>query len=122
MRQTFFILSLSLSLAVWAGCSSSEEEPPAATPATETSVGAETMPMAETPAPAEADAMAVAPDATKLKAHSADHIKYPATRAQILEACAQTNEFSAGEQKWISDKLPEGTYNSADEVNKALGL
>lgn len=109
---------------LWAGCSSSEEQPPAATEVTEATPatsGSEAMP-SEAPAASDADVMAVAPTADKLKSHAMDHITYPATREQVLAACAQTPEFSAGEKKWISDKLPEGTYNSSDEVLKALGM
>jgi hypothetical protein len=62
------------------------------------------------------------PDAAAAKKHLADHVKYPATRAEILAACADTPEFSAGEKSWFSNTLPEGTYNSADEVAAALKL
>ena len=60
------------------------------------------------------------PDMKKVAAHLRAHVKYPATRTQILEACAQTDEFSAAEKAWAAAALPEGTYASADEVLKAL--
>jgi hypothetical protein len=105
------------------GCSKSEE--PAAAAAPESTTGTETgsaTPMPAQGAENDATVMAVQPDLTKLKAHANDHIKYPATRAEILAACAQTPEFSAGEKKWIGENLPEGTYNSSDDVIKALKL
>jgi hypothetical protein len=70
----------------------------------------------------DATVMAVQPDLNKLKSHAADHIKYPATRAEIVAACAQTPEFSPGEKKWISENLPEGTYSSPDDVLRALKM
>ena len=108
---------------LWMGCSKSEE--PAAATAPESTTGTEST--NATPMPAEgtetdASVMAVQPDVNKFKAHAADHIKYPATKAEIVAACAQTPEFSAGEKKWVSENLPEGTYNSPDDVIRALKL
>jgi hypothetical protein len=62
------------------------------------------------------------PDAAKAKAHLVDHVKYPAKRADILAACADTPEFTAAEKQWISENLPEGEYKSADDTAKALRL
>ncbi len=62
------------------------------------------------------------PDAAKAVKHMKDHVKYPASRAAILAACADTPEFTADEKKWLSDNLPERTYASADDVVAALHL
>lgn len=62
------------------------------------------------------------PDKAKATQHLREHVKYPATRTQVLEACANTPEFSVEERAWFAEKLPEGTYASADDVLKALGL
>jgi hypothetical protein len=62
------------------------------------------------------------PDVAKARAHLAQHVNYPATRAQILAACAQTPEFSAAEKQWLADNLPEGHYTSPDDVGRALKL
>jgi hypothetical protein len=66
--------------------------------------------------------VAVKPDATKARAHLDEHVTYPATRGQVLEACASTREFSDAEKQWFSDNLPEGQYASAREVVSALKL
>jgi hypothetical protein len=121
--RTLAIAALVCGLGI--GCSSKSEEPAAAAETAETTTGSETgnaMPMPAEGTPSDADVMAVQPDVTKLKAHAVDHIKYPATRAEILAACAQTPEFSAGEKKWIEQNLPEGTYNSPDDVLRAMKL
>jgi hypothetical protein len=62
------------------------------------------------------------PDIAKTRAHLAQHVNYPASRAEILAACAQTPEFTAAEKQWLTDNLPEGKYASADDVGRALKL
>ncbi len=91
-----------------AGCSN---EKPAMTPAA-----------GQAPPENPANTAAVRPDVTKLRTHLEGHVKYPATRSQILDACANTPEFTAAEKRWIADNLPEGTYNSAGSVEEALRL
>jgi hypothetical protein len=65
---------------------------------------------------------AAVPDTQKLSAHLADHVKYPASRTAVLAACADTPEFGAEEKRWLSSHLPEGSYASAFDVLKAVGL
>ena len=65
---------------------------------------------------------ATQPDRQKSLAHFQMHVTYPATRQQILAACAQTKEFGDSEKQWIADNLPEGTYSDAQAVAKALKL
>jgi hypothetical protein len=65
---------------------------------------------------------AAKPDGTMAIKHLREHVKYPASRAVVLAACADTPEFSSEEKKWLADSLPERTYGSADEVAAALHL
>jgi hypothetical protein len=67
-------------------------------------------------------AVATKPDRAALVLHFKEHVKYPVARAEILKACADTPEFTAGEKKWIEANLPEGTYKSADDVIAAVKL
>lgn len=60
-------------------------------------------------------------DTEKAKEHIRTHITYPATDAQLKEACNNLSEFSDEDKKEFAEKLPAGTYNSADEVVSALG-
>lgn len=46
--------------------------------------------------------------------------KYPATKAELLAECDGLSDFSEEDKKEFSKNLPGGTYNSADEVVKAL--
>lgn len=66
--------------------------------------------------------MSIIPDRAKAIEHLDKHVKYPATRAQVLAACADTNEFEAGEKAWFEANLPNRTYNSSAEVVTALKL
>ena len=79
--------------------------------------------VAESPEPTVAEpAEPSEPDAEKLKAHVAEHLKVPATRDEILAACAQTDEFTAGEKAWIAERLTADHYESTEAVSQALGL
>ena len=71
---------------------------------------------------ASSQATATAPERAKAVSHLENHIKYPATRTEILAACAQTPEFSQAEKQWFSQHLPEGSYQSATQVEQALNL
>jgi hypothetical protein len=96
------------------GCSSTQEKGAEA-------AAAEAAPAEAAPAEAAAaEVTAAEPDKEKFLKHAKEHIKYPANRAAILEACANTPEFSAGEKKWVADNLAEGDYADADALIKAL--
>ena len=91
-------------------------------------LGASHATAAAAPSPAAAAASpagtstATAPDAAKTRHHLQDHVKYPASREQVLEACADTPEFSAGEKQWLAAHLPAGKYASAAAVIAALKI
>jgi hypothetical protein len=77
---------------------------------------------ASSPSAGAVHAVAVKPDAGRARAHLEEHVTYPATRSQVLDACAGTKEFSDAEKQWFSDNLPEGQYASARDVVSALKL
>lgn len=54
--------------------------------------------------------------------HLKNHQKYPATKAELVAECDGLSDFSEEDKKEFSEKLPGGTYNSADDVIKALSL
>ena len=54
--------------------------------------------------------------------HLRDHQTYPATKADLVAACNSLSDFSEEDKKEFESSLPEGTYNSAEEVMEALGL
>lgn len=53
--------------------------------------------------------------------HLKTHQQYPATKAQLVAECDSLSDFSEDDKKEFMEKLPEGTYQSADEVIQALG-
>jgi hypothetical protein len=75
---------------------------------------------AEAESQANAEIEGMAPDKAKFAEHAKAHIEYPADKAAIVAACADTDEFTDGEKAWVTGKLPDGTYNSADDLVKAL--
>ena len=54
--------------------------------------------------------------------HLKTHQNYPATKAELVAECGNLSDFSEEDKKEFGEKLPEGTYNSADEVITAIGL
>ncbi len=48
--------------------------------------------------------------------------KYPANKAQLVAECDNLSDFSEEDKKEFTQKLPDRTYNGADEVISALGL
>lgn len=53
--------------------------------------------------------------------HLKTHQQYPASKAQLVAECDSLSDFSEEDKKEFMEKLPEGTYQSADEVIQALG-
>ena len=54
--------------------------------------------------------------------HLTEHQEYPATKEEMVAECDNLSDFSEADKKWFADNLPDRTYNSADEVIKALDL
>ncbi len=68
-------------------------------------------------------ALAAAPagvDLKKVTAHLHDHQTYPATRAELITACYNLEDFSPVEKKWFIQKVPNKKFSSADEVVAAI--
>ncbi len=60
---------------------------------------------------------------TKLNAHVGTHVdKYPADCNDLVMACNNLSEFTSEEKEWFSKALPHGTFNSPDDVKRAINL
>lgn len=58
---------------------------------------------------------------TKFNEHIGMHVdKYPADCNDLVMACNQLSEFTSEEKDWFAKAIPHGTYNSPDEVRKAM--
>ncbi|VVB59712.1 Uncharacterised protein [uncultured archaeon] len=54
--------------------------------------------------------------------HLREHIKYPANKQQLLEACNRMSDTAPEDKEWFRKTLPDKTYQNADEVIRALNL
>ena len=61
-------------------------------------------------------------DAKNIMQHLHDHQSYPATREELVAECDELSDFSEEDKQWFRSKLPDRTYNSAQEVMDALGM
>lgn len=55
-------------------------------------------------------------------AHLEGHINYPASKDDITKACNNMSDVPEEDKKWFMENLPQGTYQSADEVKAAVGI
>lgn len=51
-----------------------------------------------------------------------DHVTYPATKADLEAACEKMSDIGEEDKKWFMENLPEGTYDSAEEVRQAMAM
>jgi len=58
----------------------------------------------------------------EINEHLQKHIVYPATKAQIIEACNRMTDVPQGDKDWFEKNLPEWSYKNADEVIRALKI
>ncbi len=52
--------------------------------------------------------------------HLKNHVEYPASRDEVVQACNNMSDFPADDRDWFTEKLPAGTYNSPSDVLSAL--
>jgi hypothetical protein len=52
--------------------------------------------------------------------HIKNHIEYPASKQQVLEACNNMADVPSVDKEWVSDNLPDQTYRAPEDVVTAL--
>jgi len=52
--------------------------------------------------------------------HIKNHVKYPASRQQVVEACNNMSDVPSQDKDWVSKSLPEQTYRAPEDVVNAL--
>jgi hypothetical protein len=57
-----------------------------------------------------------------VREHLTKHQSYPATKTALVASCNNLMDFSADDKKWFAESLPDGTYASAADVMKVLGV
>jgi len=58
----------------------------------------------------------------KYSAHIGADVMYPASCNDIMTACSGMSEFSKAEKDWFGKALPHGTFSTAADVKKAVGV
>ncbi len=61
-------------------------------------------------------------DMQEMMDHLKSHMTYPATKQDIWNACNTMSHVPEEHRKMFMDKVPDGTYNSAEEVMQAAGM
>lgn len=52
--------------------------------------------------------------------HLKNHVQYPASRDEVVQACNNMADFPADDRDWFNEKLPTGTYDGPSDVLTAL--
>jgi hypothetical protein len=52
--------------------------------------------------------------------HLKNHVKYPASKAQVVAACNGMSDVPSADKEWISKSLPDQTYRGPEDVVSAL--
>ncbi len=52
--------------------------------------------------------------------HLKKHVTYPANKQQVVAACNNMMDVPGDDRTWFSSTLPEGNYNNAEDILKAL--
>lgn len=60
-------------------------------------------------------------DHQAIVSHISDHLHYPATKAELVQACNEMADVPAEDKAWLIRNLPEGQYEGPEEVIEALG-
>ena len=57
----------------------------------------------------------------KLRNHIVKKVKYPATKEAVVASLKNAKDVKADDKKWVEETLSERTYDTSDDVVKALG-
>ena len=52
--------------------------------------------------------------------HIKNHVRYPATKAQVVATCNNMSDMHMDNANWVSRNLPEGTYKGPSDILNAL--
>lgn len=58
----------------------------------------------------------------ELVKHVREHVKYPATKHDIVDGYSRMENVSEEDTQWLEKTLPDKVYKSGEEVMTALGL
>ena len=72
-------------------------------------------------APLDKDAQQKLKDHLRMRDHIVKSVKYPATKESLVTTFKGLRDVKPGDRKWFEETLPSKTYQTPDEVMKALG-
>ena len=52
--------------------------------------------------------------------HLKNHVKYPASRSEVVATCNNMSDVAEEDRKWFSNNLPDRRYSKAEDVLTAL--
>jgi hypothetical protein len=52
--------------------------------------------------------------------HIKNHIKYPASKQQVVAACNNMSDVPSDDKDWVSQSLPDQTFRGPEDVVNAL--
>jgi len=72
-------------------------------------------------APLDKEAQQKLKEHLRMRAHIVKNVKYPATKESLVAAFKGFKDVKPDDKKWFDETLPSKTYDSSDDVMKALG-
>jgi hypothetical protein len=72
-------------------------------------------------APLDKDAQQKLKEHLRMRNHIVKGVKYPATKESLVTAFKSFKDVKADDRKWFEETLPSKTYETSDDVMKALG-
>jgi hypothetical protein len=72
-------------------------------------------------APLDKEAQQKLKEHLRMREHIAKGVKYPATKESLVVAFKGFRDVKPDDKKWFDETLPSRTYETSDDVMKALG-
>jgi hypothetical protein len=72
-------------------------------------------------APTDKEAQQKLKEHLRLRNHIVKKVKYPATKESVVASLKNARDVKPDDKKWVEETLSERTYDTSDDVVKALG-
>ena len=72
-------------------------------------------------APTDKEAQQKLKEHLRLRNHIVKKVKYPATKEAVVASLKSARDVKPDDKKWVEETLSERTYDTSDDVVKALG-
>jgi hypothetical protein len=72
-------------------------------------------------APLDKDAQQKLKEHVRMRNHVVKNVKYPATKESVVTAFKGFKDVKPDDKKWLEETLPSKTYETSDDVVRALG-